>query len=166
MAKYENSFNPCFEDGSSYKFVFGSFDPWCVEYFKNNEAQERITDEISFKALLVYGKKVGYHNEYEDFVEIYNMMSDGIDETEISKRIEIISEKYEEYKLKVNKLFHFLFMCMIAEDNKKRTVLGKRIKRLGVHRLLIEGISPKVAANETKHVKSNKISNMCTERGF
>jgi hypothetical protein len=164
--KYLNRFNPKFSDNSSYEFTFGNFDPWCVEYYKGGKAQKRITDTTSFKALLRYGKHVGYENVYKDFVEVYDMVYVGTDLNEVTRRIELISEKYGVYQLKMNKLLHFLFMCIVAEEMKEKTKLGKRIKRLGVHRVLIEGIDPEIAAKETNRVWPKKISYMCEMRGF
>ena len=36
------------------------------------------------------------------------------------------------------------------ENNKKNTVLKKRVKRLGVHQVLIDGMQPREAANYSK----------------
>ena len=38
-------------------------------------------------------------------------------------------------------------MGMITEENKRNTRLGKRIKRLGMHQVLIEEIQPAIAVN-------------------
>lgn len=164
--KYLNRFNPSFADNSSYEYVFGSFDAWCVEYYKGGKKQKRITDTTSFKALLRYGKHVGYENMYKDFVEVYDMVYVGTDLNEVTRRIELISEKYGVYQLKMNKLLHFLFMCMVAEEMKEDAVVGKKMKRLGVHRVLIEGIDPEIAARETDHIWSKKILYWCEKRGF
>jgi hypothetical protein len=55
---------------------------------------------------------------------------------------------------------------MVAEENKTNTKLGKKIKRLGVHQILIENMKPEIAANFSKGMKWQEISNECKIRGF
>jgi len=55
---------------------------------------------------------------------------------------------------------------MIAEENKKYTKLGKRVKRLGVYGILMEGQSAQAAANLTRGMKYQQIEAMCEARGF
>ena len=57
-------------------------------------------------------------------------------------------------------------MAMIAEENKANTKLGKKIKRLGVHQILIENITPNISANYSKGMKWREIEKECKERGF
>ena len=47
----------------------------------------------------------------------------------------------------IHTIFSILYMAMIAEERKAGTRLGKRIKRLGIHKLLIENIPVREAAN-------------------
>ena len=55
---------------------------------------------------------------------------------------------------------------MIAEENKEHSILGKRIKRLGVHMLLIDGEPVNYAANFMRGVGWKELDKMCKERGF
>lgn len=55
---------------------------------------------------------------------------------------------------------------MIAEENKAGTVLGKRIKRLGVHQVLLENISPRIAANFSRGMRAKEIIGECIKRKF
>lgn len=55
---------------------------------------------------------------------------------------------------------------MIAEENKKHTKLGRRIKRLGIYTLLIEKRDLNYAANFMKGMPWRKIDRLCRERGF
>ena len=57
-------------------------------------------------------------------------------------------------------------MAMIAEERKCFTRLGKRIKRLGIYKLLIEGKSVGESANFMRGLKWYEIDAMCKERGF
>ena len=55
---------------------------------------------------------------------------------------------------------------MIAEENKAFTRLGKRIKRLGIYKLLIENKSVQQSANFMRGMGWREISDLCNERGF
>ena len=57
-------------------------------------------------------------------------------------------------------------MGMLAEENKAFTRLGKRIKRLGMHKLLIENETVADAANFMRGMGWRQIDAMCKERGF
>jgi len=55
---------------------------------------------------------------------------------------------------------------MIAEERKANTRLGKRIKRLGIHALLMESVSVANAANFMRGMGWREIDRLCRERGF
>jgi len=57
-------------------------------------------------------------------------------------------------------------MGMIAEENKEGAILKKRIKRLGVYQVLIEGVSPKVAARYSRGLGADYLDKVCYYRGF
>ena len=57
-------------------------------------------------------------------------------------------------------------MAMVAEERKAGTRLGKRIKRLGVHQLLMEHKSPYDSANFTRGMDWKEIAGLCEECGF
>ncbi len=54
----------------------------------------------------------------------------------------------------------------IAEERKAGTRLGKRIKRLGIHMLLIENTPVQEAANFMRGMRWRDIARLCEERGF
>jgi hypothetical protein len=55
---------------------------------------------------------------------------------------------------------------MIAEENKENTHLGKRIKRLGMHQLLVEQADPLIVANYSRGMSWRAIDADCKARGF
>jgi hypothetical protein len=57
-------------------------------------------------------------------------------------------------------------MGMIAEENKENTILGKRIKRLGMYQTLIEGLPAEMSANFSRGMKWKQLDKECTKRGF
>lgn len=48
--------------------------------------------------------------------------------------------------LEADMLLSILYARMVAEGSKERARLKKRVKRLGVHQVLIEGVAPEAAA--------------------
>lgn len=55
---------------------------------------------------------------------------------------------------------------MIAEKRKQYTRLGKRIKRLGIYKLLIEKSNIYEAANFMRGMNWKDIDKLCKNRGF
>jgi hypothetical protein len=55
---------------------------------------------------------------------------------------------------------------MIAEENKENAILGKRIKRLGMHQVLIENMKPEEAAVFSKGKKWKELHRLMKKRGF
>jgi hypothetical protein len=55
---------------------------------------------------------------------------------------------------------------MVAEENKEKAILRKRVKRLGVHQLLIEERPAKFATSFSRGKKWKRIVIECEVRGF
>ena len=102
---------------------------------------------------------------YGDYVKVYQRTRSQIDERVLDD-IHILSETYGTDALRVEKLFSILYMAMISEENKANTRLGKRIKRLGVHKLLIENQPVYEAANFMRGMDWRTIDRLCAERNF
>ena len=84
---------------------------------------------------------------YQDYVKVYDLEGKAVDKCCFSLRFSDIASFYGNDALELDKIFSILYMAMIAEERKAYTKLGKRIKRLGVHKLLIEGETVQQAAN-------------------
>ena len=59
-----------------------------------------------------------------------------------------------------------LYLAMIAEERKANTKLGKRIKRLGVHKLLFDGGNVSNSANFMRGMGWREIDALCRQYGF
>ena len=53
-------------------------------------------------------------------------------------------------RLDVTLCFVVIYATMIAERNKKNSILKERIKRLAIHQILVEGMPVSEAANFSK----------------
>lgn len=135
-----------FSDGSFLEFAQGKFDNWCIYLTRPGKNRYAPRDAIYFAELFQYGNKHGAKRIYDDFISIYDL-SDRELKDDVFNHIHDISQKFGEDSLEIEILYSILYMGMVAENNKKCTVLKKRVKRLGVHQMLVDGMPPQEAAN-------------------
>ena len=153
-----------FKNHSALEFDEGSFNKWCV-YFINPEGKRKAPlDQEYFLQLKDLSTRYGVQKVYSDFVKIYKLTGKDIDEKVLDK-ISELSNEYED-SLYADILFTTLYMAMIAEENWEGTRLGKRIKRLGVHELLLNNMSAENAANFMRGMDWRQIDTLCKENGF
>lgn len=155
-----------FTDGSFIYYGKGIFDNYCV-FLKKNSKKTAPRDIDYFKDLKELSLKYHVKKLYNDFVKIYDKTTSELEEKILKDFIDEIASSYEgEDVLLINKTFSIIYLGMIAEENKKNTRLGKKIKRLGVYCLLIEKFSVDKAANFMRGKKAEEILQLCKERGF
>lgn len=154
-----------FSDGSFLEYDRGSFDKWCVYFTNRNGKRNPPRDADYFRQLKTLATKYGTERIYNDFVRVYNVTGKDVEQFSLDTITEIAAF-YGNDTLAVDILFSTLYMAMISEENKANTHLGKRIKRLGIHKLLVEGESVSYAANFMYDMNWQKIAALCKERGF
>ena len=154
-----------FSDGSYLKYGQGSFDEWCIYFTQKDGTSYAPRDEDYFTWLKQLADNHGVTETYDDYVRIYNQTGKQVEESVLDE-ISEIAASYGRDALKADVTFSILYMAMIAEEQRKNTRLGKRIKRLGVHKLLIENSSASEAASFMCDMKWEKIAKLCWERGF
>ena len=163
-----------FPGGTSIGFTEGKFDRWCV--------QERVfvwtrrpTDAGCFARLLELAQRYGTDKVMADFVTVYDATGvkpprgDLLPSEQVLDLITRLSAAYGSSPgddVRADRLFTTLYLTMIAEENKARAVLGKRIKRLGVHLVLMEGRTPEEAAAFPTGKKAAELSALCQSYGF
>ncbi|MBL8025163.1 MAG: hypothetical protein JNL74_02060 [Fibrobacteres bacterium] len=152
-------------DGSRLAFGRGKFDHWCIFLKKPDKKWRAPRDLECFNGLLRVAKKHGAANVYNDFVSIYNVTTAKFNK-EIVAAITSLVEKYGEDALVVDLWFTTLYAAMVAEENKKNAILKKRIKRLGVHQLLVDKRTAKVAASFSKGKEAWMLDLLCSLKGF
>lgn len=153
-----------FSDGSFLEYDAGRFDPWCV-YLTRKGSRWPPRDVDYFNQLKALAEKYGSRRVYDDFVRIYDLVGKEKRDADLAA-VSQIAAGYGEDALEVDIIFSVLYLAMIAEENKKNSRLGKRIKRLGVHQLLMEGQSVGCAANFMRRMGWREIDRLCKERGF
>lgn len=154
-----------FKDGSTLEYDKGAFDDWCVYLTRPNIIRYAPKDYQYFKRLTEYGLKYGKNQVYNDFVQIYNVTTKSLDNS-VFELIDRLSEKYGEKAIDIAIDFSIIYMGMVAEENKAYTKLGKRVKRLGIHQVLIDEYPYNMAANFSRGKKWRDLDNECKQRGF
>lgn len=154
-----------FRDGSYLEYDSGKFDKWCV-YLTHPDGSRRPPRDVDYFAdLKALSEKYGTNRVYQDYVRVYEMTNKQVRE-QVLKFISQLAERYGIDALKVDIIFSVLYLAMIAEEQKQNTRLGKRIKRLGIHALLIEKQSVQDSANFMRGMGWRDIDALCRARGF
>lgn len=153
-----------FPDKSFVKFDKGKFDTWCVYLYRPNIGIYAPVDVEYFSFFKQLAIIVGAGKVYADFIEIYNRTGISIEES-VLQLIASISIDYPNILLS-EIWFCVVYAGMVAEENKEKAILKKRIKRLAMHQVLRENLSPEDAAVFSKGKTWRELDNECKNRGF
>lgn len=154
-----------FSNGSYLEYDRGKFDDWCVYLTQANGNRRPPRDMDYFTDLQELSAKYGVERVYGDFVRVYDMTGKQVN----NRTLEVISQIAEGYGFdspKVDTIFSILYMAMIAEEQKRNTRLGKRIKRLGIYVLLIEKRTVLYSTSFMRGMDWHEIDTQCKQRGF
>jgi len=144
----------------------GSFDEWCV-YINNQGIKTAPKDIEYFKFFIELGKSYSNQKVYNDYIKIYNLVSQKIEKKVLDLIIDISKNNYDAVLSKeVTINFTVIYAGMVSERNKKFTVLKERIKRLGMYQILVLNFSAEVAANYSKGKKAKELDIICKKYGF
>ena len=154
-----------FSDGAILFYDAGRFDEWCVYLQPLNKKRMAPKDVQYFQRLCQLASQYGTERLMTDFLAIYCRTTTLISAT-VLKLIHALSFDYGDEALSVEKVFTILYAGMVAEENKQNAILKKRIKRLGVHQVLVENMSPVQAAQFSKGKNWAELDAQCRQRGF
>lgn len=143
----------------------GTFDEWCV-YLTHPPAKRyapRDTEYFSF--FKTKAATYGAARIYEDFIKIYEKTTRQLSE-DVLNIITKIAAGYGDDALEMDIWLTIIYAGMVAEENKEYAILKKRIKRLGVHQILFDGLPPEKAANFSRGKKWRELDPIMKERGF
>jgi hypothetical protein len=80
--------------------------------------------------------------------------------------ITVLSRFYNADAAEMELWMNVIYAGMIAEENKENAILKKRIKRLGMHQVLIDGMKPEEAAVFSKGKKWKELDEIMRSKGF
>ena len=148
------------------EFDRGSFDDWCVFLARPGQERKALQDEEYFAQMIALAERHGGEKLYQDYLKVYEYTGKKLDMKVLRAITELAKREYGPDALLADYLLTVLYAGMIAEENKENTKLGKRVKRLGVYGILMEGQNAQTAANLTRGMKYQQIEAMCEARGF
>jgi len=154
-----------FGNGGFIEFDSGCFDGWCVFVTIPGNKRFAPTDVQYFSRLKKLSEKFGPQKIYDDFVVIYNRTTKNVD-SKVFELIAVLSRFYETDALEMELWLNVIYAGMIAEENKENAILKKRIKRLGIHQVLIDEISPEEAAVFSKGKKWKELDEIMRLKRF
>jgi hypothetical protein len=137
-------------------YAEGRFDDWCIYRIQGRDI--RASRDVEYLTSLAAWDEPDV--AYERFVDIYERTTGEIDFT-VVKLISGFRLPLEQEEVYVT-----LYMGMVAEEAKTGTRLGKRIKRLGVHQVLLERLEPEMAANFSRGKPWYELAYLCQSKGF
>lgn len=147
------------------EYDYGSFDNWCVFLSQPGIPRYAPKDVEYFNFFKNAGEKLGHAKIYNDFVNVYTHTS-AIVKTQTLTLISNLAVTYEDYATDTEKWFMIIYAGMVAEENKLHAILKKRIKRLGMHQLLLENYSPEEAATFSKNKNWQELDQLMRSKGF
>jgi hypothetical protein len=147
------------------EFDKGSFDDWCVFITRPGKIRYAPTDIEYFTILKSFGHNYSNKKIYDDFIKFYSITNKEIDK-KVTGLITLIADSYKTDAEEIDLWFTVIYGGMVAEENKEFAVLKKRIKRLGMHQILIENKDAEFAANFSKGKKWKELDEVMKKRGF
>jgi DNA polymerase-3 subunit alpha len=127
-------------------------------------------DRQLFTALLKmqanHGDKV-YDTCFKVFkITPLRMAEDVIPEQKIWNNIMGLATPFGKDVEQAREVFGYIYYVMMAEENKDKAQAGKRVKMLGIHQVLKDGMAPAEAADCSRGQSFPWISGECKARGF
>ncbi len=154
-----------YPDGTKIEQGPGRFDDYCVYVTESNGIKKAPRDRDYFNFFTEMSKKYTNTKIYQDFVKIYNKTNSEI-EKEVLEEIDVISSSYEEDEREFNIWYTVIYLGMVAEELKANAILKKKVKRLGMYQILMEGMKADDAASFSKSKKAAELISYCKARGF
>lgn len=147
------------------EFDNGSFDKWCVYLTRPGSQRYAPKDAEYFSRLQQLGIVHGPAKIFNDFISIYTVTGKTLDKKTLHL-ISAISENYGDDAEEIDIWLTIIYAGMIAEENKANAILKKRVKRLGMQQVLLEGRSAEYAANFSKGKKWQELDAIMKAKGF
>jgi hypothetical protein len=147
-------------------FDKGKFDDWCVYVVEKDGTKKAPFDKTYFEDLYRISQKYPADKVYNDFVLIYDKTTKAVEHSVLTLIEKIVTTYNKEDQTSVEQWMTVLYAGMVAEENKDKTVLKKRIKRLGMHQVLVLTMPAEEAAKFSKGRKWKELDAIMLTYGF
>lgn len=149
------------------KIIFdeGKFDSWCV-FIVENDKRVAPTDFELLKAIHEFSKQFSAQKIYDLFFIVYRRTFNEFDVKVVEKIETMVANFHPETAFTIKKWLTFFYATLIAENNKEKTKLGKRIKLLAIHQLLFQNFTPMQAAGFSKGRNWKELDTIMTGLNF
>lgn len=156
----------CVYPGYTIFFGRGSFDDFCAYLIRTEDKLCAMPlDEDYLRMLDNAAMWFSAAMLWRDILDIYNQATKKVSH----KTLEDIYLKSQEYKgaqAMVRQVFLHLYYGMIADGNRPGYKLGGMVKAMAARRVLLEGIDPVTAANESRMYSCEELRELCHKRGI
>ena len=133
---------------------------------QNSQWQACTTRYRVFSIFVNLGAEFTNSRVYYDFVSIYDRVAEEVEEDTLQYIAKIAKTYPSPTDRDVFLYFVVIYAGMIAERNKRNTILKHRIKRLAMHQILVDGMSVSEAANFSKRKRAGWLDRICKGKGF
>ncbi|MBN9298819.1 MAG: hypothetical protein J0I41_17605 [Filimonas sp.] len=147
------------------EFDTGKFDNWCVFLTRENQYRYAPKDLEYYALLKALARTHGHEKIYNDFLALYECTGSNIDAA-VSEQITTLANTYTTDAEEADTWFTIIYGNMVAEENKPRAMLKKKIKRLAMHLLLIEDTAPQDVVNFCKGKSWRELQHIMQEKGL
>ena len=148
-------------NGTRIYFGRGKFDDWCIYVEGRDGTIDYPLDSWYFDELQKLNEP---EHIYKDFCLIYDVTTKRFSPI-VAMTCKALAVNHKDWEL-LELIYSILYMGMIAEENKENSILGKRIKRLGMYQTLIDNMPAEVSANFSRGMGWQLIDEECKKRGF
>lgn len=154
------------QNNRSVIFDTGRFDDWCVYVVESDGRKKAPFDETYFTDLCNISLKYLTNKVYVDFVLIFEHTTKIIDQAVLTLIDQIVATYKSEDKIVIEQWFTVMYAGMIAEENKDFAILKKRVKRLGMHQVLVLKMPALEAAKFSYNKKWRDLDLVMKSLGF
>lgn len=171
--------SPKYNDGSYYTYSHGKKDDWYLLYYDSKGNSHKLFDKDYFNIVKFYSIKYGNNYVFKDFETVYDMVSElaknhnSNPEPSLNdlNKIKLISAKYEQDCLPIDKLFGLLYLAMISEwhyvtSSGNPSILKHSLKKLGIYQVIFEGKDGEYAACYSKNKSAQELKKIMQEKSL
>lgn len=151
------------DNGFHLEFGKGNFDDYCVYVSRNNVNFHWLKDEEYFRWLKGLSKRYNVELVYNDFKYVYDNVYVGVTSEIANKVIREVDRHYREH---TQQWWSIYFMTMLAEELKENSILGKRIKHLGVYNFLFDKYPISYIVRYMRGMYWEDLDELMNERGI